>query len=1314
MAISELERLWNAQGTPIKREGTQVGDTAVSLVDADTARVGEGENIRIKDVDAPEVKHFNTSSFDFDDGEVSGQLVTDATANIIEKEGFTNESLQTQDRPGPNFITGERVRRGFYGRPLGDLVTDSGQHLSSRLLSSGLATVDRFGAQSNYDGTASNAVVVQSMGALDRAVRKAEGTENDTDRVVNMINQNRINKSLDTYGSAFVGKPMAVSESVFSRNPDLYSGVSIRDDNRSLMNETRGIQLDDAFASGKKQGMLGIYTSMGLIGEMLDIDSMDNWGQGNANRIKREIEDLPQLKNVNAFDPDTGEWTLDGISEFTSYIGTNFASSLPIMGITLGAAVLAVPTYGASLAVPASIYTGLNYDSQAKDDKHIAKAFGYGVLQTSLDLLTVYVPVSKLSSFFTNSATRKEVVKEVAKKYGTSNEAAEKLLAQTMRKQAERGVEITADQMKRGIKKKSARLSATGINVGASASIEGFTEATQEILSVFAENSTEPPENLHNRLLNSFSAGFFLGGGFGAAGEAMSAGKQYNERVGVSDSNRVLEKDQAVAFDKGKELDVLGARQANTNVGFGPVKDDNSTASLAALADLEPDANDPAGVIDRGARLGLKALQGQVSNIFSRVKNNGPIMNRLASIYGAVSGRAGGNLEERQQMITANYSGKQQFDERIMISESPFRNKKQFAEHVYSPENQAKYGKILKMGAKTRKLTVADIKNKAGIELDTWEVNFLQAVLDSNRQASIDSGTEVNILSRGFSGSRVYSNQTEFENLLVSEYKIPRQDAERMSQIFSSTEEYTTPKDIGDDMLNLDSNAIDVKALGDVTQNPAFSRFLEPDPFVAIANNSNKAAAKVINSQFIGANGAFAASDLNKAYSNGEITYNERIQLARGIQKYHAQKSGTDNVIRSKAYNRTMNIVTTTTALTYLGKAVISSIPEIGTVIFNGNPNKMKAVYTLAKTAAKEMTALVNESLNSLSGGRVPMREYEHRKELRAAGYLADQQSPAARVGAEYSPAQAILVNNFFRWTGLNSLTNLQRSVRLSIARDAIQHWEAQGALHMPEAGQKPNKFYQEARDQLSRLGLDADKFITQAYINDVRGDPSGQGDSKAEVEAYEEQLKVGAIRFVDMAIAMPRKGNRPAFYSDPRFRMFTMFQGYTSTVTATILPQIFKDLGGKESMPAARVQAITTMTSMLALAFLSIAMKDALTGKEEKEEREGDDFKHIMRGIYSSGLVGTAQRPIDAIFPLYGEKNSLVGKGIGKVLGNTAGEVTDSVISESVALNYLDDLGKAVEGHISDDDNKWRRTLNVTPLAGTMLKDRVTPYELK
>lgn len=1311
MAISELEQLWAAQGTPIKREGTQVGDTDVSLIDADTTRINDGENIRINDIDAPEVKHFNTSSFDFDDGEVSGQLVTDATANIIDKEGFTKESLQTQDRAGPNFLTGEKVRRGFFGRPLGDLVNSSGQNLSSRLLSSGLVGVDRYAGNLNADGTPSNAVVTQSMGALNRAVRKAEGTENEDDRILNMINQNRINKSIDTYGTPFLGKPMAVSEAVFSRNPDLYAGVAIRDPSRSIMNETRGIQLDDAFKSGTKQGMLGIYTSLGLIGEMIDIDAMENWGEGNANRIKREIEDLPQLKNINAFDPETGEWTLDGIAEFTSYVGTNLASSLPIMGITLGAAVLAVPTYGASLTVPASIYTGLNYDSQAKDDKHIGKAFGYGVLQTSLDLLTVYIPVSKMSSFFTNSAARKEVITEVAKQYNTTNAVAERLLAQTMKTQAERGVEITSAQIGRALKSKSARGLQTGINVGSSAVIEGSTEATQEVLAIFAENSTEPPENVHNRLLNSFSAGFFLGGAFGGAAEVFPLAKGYNYRVGVTESNTVLDKDKARAFDNGKELNVNEARVANDNTPFG--SKGSSSESLAALAALEPDANDTAGIIDRGARMGVKYFQGQVNNIFAKVKNNGPIMNRLASVYGAINGRAGGNLEERQQILTASYSGKTAFDERIMISKSPFRTKAKFAEHVYNPEIQEKYNKILKIGARSEKLTIADIKNKSNIELDAWEIEFLQAVLESNRKASLDSGQEVNILDRGFSGSRVYKNQTEFENLLISEYNVLRQDAEKMAQVFSSTEEYTSPKDIGDDMLNLDGGTLDVKALGDILQNDKFSQFLEPDPFVSVANNSNKAAAKVINRNFIGANGAFAASDLNKAYSTGEITYNERIKLAQGLQKYHAQKSGTDNVIRSKAYNRTMNIITTTTALTYLGKAVISSIPEMGTVIFNGNPNKMKAVYTMAKTTAAEMTALINESLNSLSGGRVSMREYNHRKELRDAGYMAEQQSPAARVGAEYSPAQAILVNNFFRWTGLNSLTNIQRSVRLSIARDAILHWQQQGALHYPEAGQPPNKFYQQARDNLSRLGINADQFIDQAYINYVNDAPTGNVDTTAQMDAFEEQIKVGSVKFVDMAIAMPRKGNRPAFYSDPRFRMFTMFQGYTSTMTATILPQILKDLGGRDSMPEARLQAINTMLAMTSLAFLSITMKDALTGKEDREEEDGDDFKHIMRGIYSSGLVGTAQRPIDAIFPLYGERNSILGKGIGKVLGNTAGEITDSVISESVALNYLDDIGKAVEGQVTDNDNKWRRTLNVTPLAGTLLKDRVAPYEL-
>ena len=147
--------------------------------------------------------------------------------------------------------------------------------------------------------------------------------------------------------------------------------------------------------------MIGAYTSLGMLSEVLG--GTGSWAYGQAAGIKSEISNLPELRNVNAFD-ENGEWTIDGVGEFVSYLSTNLAQSAPIMGITIASVLAAKPTGGASLAIPLSIYTGQNYDAQ--DEKNMARAIGFGVLQTGLDIVGVKGGGALANKFF--SGQRKD------------------------------------------------------------------------------------------------------------------------------------------------------------------------------------------------------------------------------------------------------------------------------------------------------------------------------------------------------------------------------------------------------------------------------------------------------------------------------------------------------------------------------------------------------------------------------------------------------------------------------------------------------------------------------------------------------------------------------------------------------------------------------------------------------------------------------------------------------------------------------------------------------------------------------------------
>ena len=94
--------------------------------------------------------------------------------------------------------------------------------------------------------------------------------------------------------------------------------------------------------------------------------------------------------------------------------------------------------------------------------------------------------------------------------------------------------------------------------------------------------------------------------------------------------------------------------------------------------------------------------------------------------------------------------------------------------------------------------------------------------------------------------------------------------------------------------------------------------------------------------------------------------------------------------------------------------AAVSSLTESALVIFS-SPKPLEAAWTMSRLTAQEFLAMGNEALNTLSNGRIPMRQYLHREMLRKSGYLLETQGAAARLGAEASPTQSWMVQKFFK-----------------------------------------------------------------------------------------------------------------------------------------------------------------------------------------------------------------------------------------------------------------------------------------------------------
>ena len=268
------------------------------------------------------------------------------------------------------------------------------------------------------------------------------------------------------------------------------------------------------------------------------------------------------------------------------------------------------------------------------------------------------------------------------------------------------------------------------------------------------------------------------------------------------------------------------------------------------------------------------------------------------------------------------------------------------------------------------------------------------------------------------------------------------------------------------------------------------------------------------------------------------------------------------------------------------------------------------------------------------------------------------------------------LMPAYFKWTGLTGWTDTTRAVRASIAGDYMFD-KAQTIADWKRSGEPRTREIQEAEEALRNLGIDVDTFVELSELQ-ANGIP---------LQPEQEQFLANTSReatynFINNAVALPQSANRPLIYQDPRFALFTQFQGFMATFTANHIPKLWGEYV-KRGTPAMKYNAFAVMTTMIALGFASQHLKDLIKYyKSEEEDLTGanphlDKPEYIQRGIRASGLFGTGERVLDLFFPIYEQRS----RGVGDWAWN-------QVSGESPAISYVERLSKGV-GKIAEGDEE-------------------------
>jgi len=238
--------------------------------------------------------------------------------------------------------------------------------------------------------------------------------------------------------------------------------------------------------------------------------------------------------------------------------------------------------------------------------------------------------------------------------------------------------------------------------------------------------------------------------------------------------------------------------------------------------------------------------------------------------------------------------------------------------------------------------------------------------------------------------------------------------------------------------------------------------------------------------------------------------------------------------------------------------------------------------------------------------------------------------------------------------------------------RDIKENWKANKLMAneiLLAHAKNGNLTEEQVAQQQRTAGLELEDFIFN--------------NTHPEVQRMANDLDLARSNFVDAALVNPDPGKRPLFYSDGRYRLLTLFQGYLSVFSATIIKPILKDMAGNGS-PKDQMNAAAVALTTIGLGFLGQAIKDEI--KYGDSPSWLSDTEYLQRGVMASGLMGQTERIFNLFFPIYhSEEDTLADKAWGEV-----GPLTGTIDSIQKGIHWT------TEGETERALNKF---LKVSPI---------------
>ena len=510
-------------------------------------------------------------------------------------------------------------------------------------------------------------------------------------------------------------------------------------------------------------------------------------------------------------------------------------------------------------------------------------------------------------------------------------------------------------------------------------------------------------------------------------------------------------------------------------------------------------------------------------------------------------------------------------------------------------------------------------------------------------------------------------------------------------------------------------------AAANITDAKGFNNWSNDNLFESLNKTQTEVAKYNSTTKYFGEGGA-KLSRLFKQLKEEKVLTEEEIQKFAWYTKAIIDSShGNFRRIQDPRWAAVNNYLTSWSIFAGLPLSTISSLPETAMIYFKvKDSDEFKQANT---RFIQQVAGAWDKALKA---------EVEiTRKQLEQSGLSEDQNTVVDRLATGERDVSFIKAHEtFFRTIGIKQFTQWQRRMNAAFAVDTVKSGfnrlefaprNADGTFNLDRFNEVEMRTFLDLGD----LGIDVQllfnyfKDTEEIYrdnLFDITDNRSVNNDMDEYIrsptqretatrklarreklkgeellqraqdiqEEVNEQIQTAIYRFVNERIQNPQSANRPLFFQDPHYQLFTQFNGFISTYTANVIPKLWRDQLAKGN-PKVKYDMFALVIMMMALGGASQYIKDLI--KFGQASPYLDEVGYVQRALYSSGVIGQYERVIDVVHPLYPQR----GNGLEWMFNTVLGEAGPSARNIETVLTAT---GQALSGETERAVSNFGRVL--------------------